>query len=401
MNNNVLILGAGRGQIDLIKAALKYGFNPIIASIPGNYPGLKMGVEWIDVDITNRDKVLSLAREKKIKGIAAACMDLGIPTLGYICDQMGLSGLSASAAERCNNKFLMKDAFIKHGVNTARYRKVRSEEELRNTVLEFGYPIIIKAVDLQGSRGINIVREEKDILAAYRNTMSETAESFCIVEEFIEGYEFGAQAFIAEGEVLFILPCGDISFCGRTNIPVGHYVPLNLGENVAQKVQQQAQLAIRAVGLNNCAVNIDLIERDGDIYVIELTGRIGANCLPQLTSIYYGIDIYKMILDMAVGKNPRAYFLENKQDLCACGYAKMLYSEKNGVLKKIIDNNRIDEDVEEIQFFVQPGCAINAFSNSRDCIGQIVVKGKSIQDCEMLIDKVISNIEIEIEDTYE
>lgn len=401
MDNNILILGAGRGQIDLIKAALRYGFNPIVASIPGDYPGLKMGVEWIDVDITDCDKVLLLAREKKIKGIAAACMDLGIPTLGYVCDQMGLSGLSSSAAECCNNKLLMKDALMKYGVNTARYRKVCSEEELRNTVLEFGCPIIIKAVDLQGSRGINIVREESDALAAYRDTMHETAESFCIVEEFIEGYEFGAQAFIAENEVLFILPCGDISFCSRTNIPVGHYVPLNLKENMLQEIQKQAKLAIQAVGLNNCAVNIDLIERGGKIYVIELTGRIGANCLPQLTSLYYGIDIYKMILDMAVGKNPSAYFRENKQNSCTCGYAKMLFSQKGGLLKKIDVHSSSAEGIEEIQFFVQPGCTINAFSNSKDCIGQVVVKGKSIQDCEMLIDKVISNIEIEIEDTYE
>lgn len=397
MKKNILVLGAGRGQVDLIEAATKYGLHPIVASIKGNYPGLKMGVEWFDADIRMPEEILALAKEKKIAGITTACLDYGVPSIGYVCDQMGLSGLTTVAAERCNNKLLMKDAFAKNGVNTARYKKICSENELYDVIAEIGCPIIIKSIDLQGSRGINIVWNEKDALAGYQRTMAETKESFCIVEEFIDGYEFGAQAFVAEGEVLFVLPCGDIVFSGNTNIPIGHYVPIDLDEGVRLEAERQVRAAIVAVGLNNCAVNVDLIYKDGKIYVIELTGRIGANCLPQLTSIYYGIDIYKMILDMAIGNNPKEYFLTHRRSPSA-GYARMLFSECDGVLKEIINHNCADGRIKKIQFFVKPGDRINAFSNSKDCIGEVVVTGDSFEECKELIDQVISNLEIRLEE---
>ena len=40
------------------------------------------------------------------------------------------------------------------------------------------------------------------------------------------------------------------------------------------------------MGLDNCAVNIDMILKDNKVYMIELTGRAGANCLPELVEIF-------------------------------------------------------------------------------------------------------------------
>lgn len=391
-----MVLGAGRGQVDLINAIHEYGYEPVVASITGNYPGLKMGFKTVDVDISNGEAVLKKAQEEQIDGIVTACMDLGVPALGYVCDHMGLNGLNARSAEICENKYLMKEAFMKAGVNTARFCRVSSREELITATNDLQYPLIIKAVDLQGSRGINIVQDSKDLIEAYENTMQETNEKFCIVEEFIEGKEFGAEAFVSNGEVLFVLPCGDETFRARTNIPVGHYTPLEMEGEMSQLVTEQSIKAIKAVGLDNCAVNIDLIYKDGKVYIIELTGRIGANCLPQLTSIYYGIDINKMIIDAALGNDVKTYFQENMKEPTAC-YARMLFSNTSGIVKTIDKSNINNENVEEITFFVSPGDEIAKFSNSKDCIGQVVVKGQTIPECKELLERVEKNLIVDLE----
>lgn len=392
----IMVLGAGRGQVDLINAILKYGYEPIIASIKGNYPGLNMGLDTVDVDISDSNAVLVKARELQIDAVVIACMDLGISSLGYVCDNMGLSGLSAQASKMCENKYLMKQAFIQEGVNTAKYEKVSSETELLQAAENLNYPLILKAVDLQGSRGINIVRDPNVLLDAYASTLSESKEEFCILEEFLEGDEFSVQAFIANGEVIFVLPCGDETFSDNANVPVGHYAPLNTSDQMNKLIFEQTKKAIKAVGLDNCAVNLDAIYKDETIYVIELTGRTGANCLPQLTSIYYGIDIYKMILDIALGKNPKQYFDENKKDPTPC-YARMIFSDKSGKLKKINNSNTVDENIVETTFFVSTGDKINQFCDSRDCIGQVVVKSGTMEKCKQLIDKVCNNIIVELE----
>ncbi len=393
----IMILGAGRGQVELIKASKKLGYETVVASIKGNYPGFKYADYISYVDITSKSDVLKSAKGYNIDAIATSCMDTAIATLGYVCDEYNLTGLNSLSAEISGDKLLMKNAFIENGVNTAKYLKINSEKELEEVVNKLQLPLIVKAVDLQGSRGINIVNTIDELSQAYKRTMAETSKDFCIIEEFIDGYEFGAQAFVSNGEVLYVLPSGDITYTGVTKVPVGHYMPLELENDINNQIEENVKKAIKAVGLDNCAVNVDMIIKDGKIYIIELTGRVGANCLAELSSIYYGVDVYTMIALTAMGEDVKKYFLENKKSPTAC-YAKMLMSDKTGVIKSIKNNNSPNPDIAEVTFFVKEGDIVNKFTNSRDCIGQIIVKGKDISTCEKLIDEVIANLEIEIEE---
>ena len=84
----VMILGAGRGQIDLIKAAKLYGYHTIVASIDGNYPGFQYADECCYVDISDPKAVLKEAERLKIDAITTACLDTGVPALGFVCDNM-------------------------------------------------------------------------------------------------------------------------------------------------------------------------------------------------------------------------------------------------------------------------------------------------------------------------
>lgn len=400
MKKKIMVLGAGRGQVDLIKAIKSYGYYSIVASIEGNYPGFNYADECCYVDISNPEAVYEKAKELKIDAITTACIDTGISALGYVCEELGLSGLSKKAAKLSGDKLLMKDAFMRNGVNTARYKKISSAEELDSILEELNLPLIIKAVDLQGSRGINIVHTKEEIVPCFNDTMKETRKDFCIIEEYIEGYEFGAEAFVYNNKVLYVLPCGEITYLSKTNIPVGHYAPLEVDKSIVNSIYCEATKAINATGLNNCAVNIDMILKDNKVYIIELTGRVGANCLPQISSIYYGIDVYKLIVETALGNDPTSYYESEKKSPTPC-YAKMLYSEKYGVLSEIINNNQKDERIYEISYFVKPGDLIRKFTNSRDCIGEIIVKGNSINECESLIESIINNISFVLKEKNE
>lgn len=392
----VMVLGAGRGQVDLIKAVKNYGNYAIVASIQGNYPGLDLADECCYVDISDPEAVLREAKKLEIDAIITACLDTGISALGYVCEELGLSGLSKEAARLSGDKLLMKTAFMEHGVNTAKYKKVYSVDDLESVSTELEYPLIVKAVDLQGSRGINIVHSKPELEKGFEDTMRETNKDFCIVEEFIEGYEFGAQAFVINHKVLYVLPCGDITYLSKTNIPVGHYAPLELDEDLKNSIYEEAVKAIEALRLNNCAVNIDMILKDNKVYLIELTGRVGANCLPQLSSIYYGIDVYKLIIEAALGNDPTDYYEKTKKPPTPC-YAKMLYTEQDGKLKEIHNHNEDNDNLYETTYFVNPGDLIRKFTNSRDCIGQVVVKGNSLDECKEYIEEVIENIEFVLE----
>ncbi len=392
----LMILGASYSQLPLIRTAKAMGIKTIVASLPGNYIGLDEADEKCFVDISNPVEVLTAARKHQIDGIVTCCMDTGIKALGYVCENLGISGLSEEAARLSSDKALMKTAFENHGVNTAKFRKIANSVELEKALTELELPVIVKAVDLQGSRGIYIARNQEQVNSGFSKTMEETRADFCIVEEFIDGYEFGAQSYIQDGELLYVLPHGDKTYQSNTAVPIGHHMPLIDNESVIEQAVTQVKLAIEALGLNNCAVNVDLIVKDGKVYVIELTGRIGATCLPDLVNIYYGIDIYRMLIMTAIGESPKELFESRKKVQIPC-IAQLLVSEQSGIVKNILNKNQPNEDIIDISFNIKTGSKINKFTNGNDRIGQVIVKGDSLEECTVLLENIIENITIELE----
>lgn len=392
----LMVLGAGFPQARLLDAAKRLGCRTVVCSIPGDYPGFSHADEIAYYDISSPEQVLQAAREFQVDGIATCCLDTGVRALGYACEALGFPGLTEAAAVRSADKWQMKKAFAEAGVNTAPFRQVTSRSELEQALDELSLPAVVKAVDLQGSKGVYICRTREQALAAFDEAMALTRAGYLVVEEFIEGYELGAQAFVYQGQILFILPHGDNTYMSKTAVPIGHYVPLDAPDSVAIAAVTESEKAIRALGLDNCAVNIDLLERDGKVYVIELTGRAGATCLPELVSLWYGVDYYEMIAAMAIGEDPRRIF-EARSGKHTANASRMLLSETTGTVRRIGNPFRTGGDIYDLSLLIREGDRVNRFTNAKDRIGQVIVTGETLGDCLARIDEVLSRLEIEVE----
>ncbi len=392
----LMILGAGFPQARLLTAAKQLGYKTVVCSIPGDYPGFQYADEIAYTDISDPEAVLEAAKKFEVNGVATCCLDTGVRALGYTCEKLGLTGLSEKAAILSADKWQMKNAFLDAGVNTAKCRKVTDESALKAALEELELPVVVKAVDLQGSKGVYICPTKEAACESFTRAMELTRRDFCIVEEYIQGNELGAQAFVYQGEIVFVLPHGDNTYMSKTAVPIGHYVPVDAPQTVIDAAVEQSKKAIRALGLDNCAVNIDLIERGGKIYVIELTGRAGATCLPELVSIYYGLDYYKMIAAMAMGDDPLALF-NAREGKNVANASRMLLSEVSGTVKRIENTVTMDEHVYDLSLIIREGDRINKFTNAKDRIGQVIVSGDSLPACLERIDEILSQIKIEVE----
>lgn len=387
----LLINGAGRGNLGLIKAAKKLGAYTIVTGQAG--PCLALADKtYPEVHPGHPDEVLEVAQKEHIDGAAITCNDMGLASVGRCCDVLHLQGLSEEVAMCAANKLLMKEKLVSAGVRTARFKLIHSLGELKEVSNELEFPVIVKATDLQGSRGICIVRQANKLQSAYDEVMALTHKDFCIVEEFIEGTEFGAQAFVYHGEVLFVLPHGDETIMCKTAVPVGHYMPYTMSDALAADVDEQARKSILALGLDNCAVNIDFISRGDKAYIIELTGRGGANGLTDITGEYFGINYYEMIAVTALGGDPRLVF-EKRLVTPRASISKMLTSDKSGIAKNVSVPMLNDT---EITMFIEVGSEVRAFTNSNDDIGQIVVWGKDLEECNCKIGTAEKTLNVEL-----
>ena len=387
----LLLQGASRGNLGFVKTAKQHGVNIIMTGLGGDFPCNPYADKFCKADISDPDAVLKVAQEEKVDGAIICCSDTGLQAVGRCNDVLGLAGITEKAATESANKLLMKEKLLAAGVQTAKFLKVSNEGELEKVITEIGFPMIVKATDLQGSRGINIVREESNLLQAYRDTMSSTKKDYCIIEQFIEGKEFGAQAFVYKGEVLFVLPHGDETIMCKTAVPIGHYMPYEISDDLHDDTIKQVTNSIKALGINNCAVNVDLIEKDGKAFIIELTGRVGANCLPELTSNYFGINYYEMILVTCLGESPLPIWKKRKAP-CAT-LARMVKSEKSGICEDVVVPDNLDA---QIHMFIHKGSEVRAFTNSNDAIGEVIVRGSNMEECESKMAEVLKEIIIKL-----
>lgn len=389
----ILILGAGIYQVPLIKAAQKLGIYTIVASIAGDYPGFEIADKVYYENTTDYQKILNIARLEHIDGIITAGTDVAVITIGKVCDALGLSGLSFSAAEIATDKLLMKEKYEQFGVRTARYRKVNFDDaSYKQLIANLALPLMFKSVDSSGSRGIVKVNDPDEFDAARETVLQNTRSDYFIVEEFIEGEEYGAQAFVSGGEVKFILPHGDYVFEGDTGVPIGHFAPYSMSSESAEDTKVQLRLAIKAMGLDNCAINADFIMKNDKAYVLEIGGRSGATCLAELVSIYYGYDYYEKIILTALGEDvdftPLSHEVPNA--------SRLLMSDKDGTIISQKNLNPDNNNIVDVQFDYEIGAKVHKFRVGPHRIGHIITKGKTLEDAVKTLDKAMNNIKIEV-----
>ncbi len=390
----IMILGAGIYQVPLIKTAKRLGVYTIVVSIPGHYPGFAIADKVYYENTTDYEKVLEIAKEEQIDGIVTAGTDVAVITIGKVCDEMGLCGLSFEAAQIAANKLLMKTKYEEYGVRTAKFREIPLDvSDVAERVKGLSFPLIFKSVDSSGSRGIVRVDSEAGFDGALANVKANTRSDYFIVEEFIEGEEFGAQAFVYHGKLVFIIPHGDYVFHGDTGVPIGHFAPYDLSEEIIEDAKEQLAGAVKAMGLDNCAINADFILKDGKTYVLELGGRSGATCLAELVSIYYGFDYYEKILRTALGED--VVFECDRQK--TPNASMLLMSEKDGHIKSQTNENEENPDIYEIQFDYQPGDEVHKFHVGPHRIGHVVTKGETLDAAVKTLHAALDQIHIVVD----
>ena len=396
----ILILGAGVYQFPLIETAKRLGLYTIVASIPGNYPGFDLADKVYYENTTDVDKILRIAREEKIDGIVTAGTDVAVITIGRVCDELGLTGLSHEAAEIATDKLLMKTCYESFGVRTAKFRRISFDDpDYTRKLEELSPPLIFKSVDSSGSRGVVRVDSPEEYDAAKDTVFDNTRSDYFIVEEFIEGEEFGAQAFVRKGNIEFILPHGDYVFKGDTGVPIGHFAPYDLSAESLKDTEHQLSLAVEAMKLDDCAINADFIKKDGKTYVLELGGRSGATCLAELVSIYYGYDYYEKILLTSLGEDVdfRAFDGSDPQNFRGVPNASMLLtSDRDGTLISQKNNNNDDPNIVDIKFDHVPGDKVHKFHVGPHRIGHVITKGDTLDDAVAALERALGNVRIEV-----
>ncbi len=386
-----MVLGAGVMQLPLIKKIREMGHFALVVGIKGNYPGLQFANQAEFVDFNDADKVVELGRKEKIDAVWTCGLDMPVKTMSIVSERLGLPGISASAGEVVSDKMKMKECFMKGGVRTARFIIAKTLAEGKKAFEELNKPVMFKMVDGQGSTGIVKVCRENEIEHAYECIQSHTKCDYYIVEEFISGEKIGIEAFVQNGKLKMVMPNGEYVFHGITGVPLGHYVPYG-DQSLYDACRKQLEILVKSLKLGTCALNIDAIVHNEEIYILEIGARCGATMLAETVSIFYGFDYYEKMILAALGEE-----IDLTPQPGGCPNATMtLMSDRDGTIVFQENRNPPDSNIITVQFDKEQGSPVRKFSCGIDRIGHVIVKGKTLEQVQNLLQKTIKNIVIDI-----
>ena len=364
----LLILGASIYQVPLIRAARRMGLYTIVSTIPGRYPGLALADRACYVDTTDAEGILKIAREERISGICTGGTDVAVRTIGRVCEELSLPGLSAAAAAMVTDKYLMKERLVRSGVRTAPFIRVGSAEEAARAYEQLGPRIMLKIVDSSGSRGVRQALSMDEARTLFSELITLTRRPYILAEQYISGREIGVDLVVTGGQIHMLTPHGKlVCMNGGTGVPAGHYLPFEAPREVKERIGREAEAAVRALELDECAVNMDVfLDEDGRPWIIEVGGRSGATGIPEIMSLYYDTDYYGIIIRLALGE--RAKLPDRSRDICCA--SRLIFSERDGVLREI---RLPQEDWCSASVEARPGEKVLRFTNGTRRLGQMLI----------------------------
>ena len=389
----ILILGAGVYQVPLIRKCKELGYETIVASVPGNYPGFACADKVYYESTVDKEAILKLAKEEGICAILTTGTDVAVSTIGYVCDELGLTGVSSESALWATDKLLMKEKLSYSGVRTADFCRVSSLEEAKSAFERMGAPLMFKCVDMSGSRGIIKVENESEVDSAFQYAMgSAKRKDYIIVERFLEGYEIGVDGYVGDGEGdVFIAPHDKlVHYNGATSVPIGHKFPFVSSDRVRADVECQIKRAVEGLNFKHVFFNADVMICGNESYIIEIGARCGATCIPELISLHYDVDYYGMMVKNSLGQK-----IEIPQNPSCASIGQLIMAEQTGLIEEL----RVDEmgsGVDDVVFDYGVGDYVEKFRVGPDRIGHIIVCGKDVDEAQSIMDEAKKHIHITI-----
>ena len=385
------MLGGSIYQTYAIKEAVKLGYYVITCDyLPGN-PGHKFAHEYHNVSTTDKEAVLTLARELKVDGVVAYASDPAAPTAAYVCEKLGLPTSPFRSVEILSKKHLFRKYLADNGFNVPKANSYTRFEEAEQDLKNFHLPVMVKPVDSSGSKGVNKLTDPAQLKAFFEDALSYSRDKIVLIEEFIvkNGPQISGDAFSVDGKLVFHC-LGNEFYSTKVDkdfAPLGECWPTVMPQEVIDTLAEDLQRLITSLGMRSNAYNVEAIYgTDGKVYILELGARSGGSLIPQVTALATGVDMVPYVIKAAMGEDcsdlkmaPVKGFWSNY----------MAHSNETGLYDGIeYDKEFGEKHLVDYVTDTQLGDPVHKYRDAQDCVGELILKYGSQKEMFEIIENM-------------
>lgn len=299
-----LVLAGGYPQIALIRELKKRGIVTVLADwyekpVAREHADIFYQVSTLDVEGITR-----VALQEQVDFLITACTDQALLTVAKVSEELGLPCyIDYQTALNVTNKSYMKKVFAQHQVPTAQFVVMGQLDE--KAISHLRYPLIVKPVDCNSSKGVKKVRDLVELKAAFRDAVAMSRTKTAIIEEFVTGEEISVDVYVENGtaHVLCVSNSEKIAADDKFVIFRAKY-PAVASETILEQIRDTAQKIADAFGLKDSPMLIQLITDGERVYVLEFSARTGGCVKYQLVKRVSGFDVIKAVVDLTLGIKP-------------------------------------------------------------------------------------------------
>lgn len=375
----VLLLGGSHFQVPSVKTAKSLGYYTITCDYLPDNPGHKYADEYYNVSTTDKEAVLKLAQKLNIDGIVCYASDPAAPTAAYVAEKLGLPTSPYESVEILANKDKFRKFLKENHFHVPRAEGYSYEEKEKAfwEIADFHFPVMIKPVDSSGSKGVSKIDSPQEIENAIEEAMRYSRSKRFIAEEYVEkyGYQIAGDGFSVDGQLVFRCFANEHFDGNGINpyVPVGESWPYNMPERIHTKIHNEIQRALTLLHMKTQAYNFDIrIDKEENVYLMEIGPRNGGNLIPQVTRYATGMDMVSYTIKAAMGEDCSGLHMEKP-----VGYWSnyMVHSSKAGILKEVRFHENFKKDnLVELEMLFQPGDRVEAFTGSNGTLGTMILK---------------------------
>ena len=393
MKEKLLMIGAGEAQAEGIRRAKLSGFHVIAIDGNPDAPGLALADEGYPIDIKDLTALMQLAIKSKIQFVTSVSCEVCLPIVGALNDGLGLPGISKGIAERMTNKGEMRKLYEKNGIYCPRFYILTDISELATAFEHTGFPCVLKPVDSAGSQGVCYLNSADNSLSAFRDAQAFSKAGQIIIEEFIPGAEISFEGFVIDSE----LHCLTLSDKIRTPPPhlldIEVIFPSSITDPLYTEVTTLASKAVKALGINNVPIHMELILSERGPVIVEVAARgPGFRVYTDLIPFVTGVYPLQIQLDLLRGKST----IPKPAIPGRAAVIKFLSGHK-GIMKEVAGVPADSPAKHEVRIYKKPGDQVNNLTSGRDRIGHIIVLDENREEAIAIAERIAGQIELKIE----
>ncbi|MGV9480180.1 carbamoyl-phosphate synthase large subunit, partial [Gordonia aichiensis] len=215
-----------------------------------------------------------------------------------------LIGADFDAIQRGEDRQMFKDIVAKVGGESARSRVCHTMEEVRETVAELGYPVVVRPSFTMGGLGSGMAYDSDDLDRIAGGGLAASPTANVLIEESILGWKEYELELMRDNRDNVVVVCS-IENLDPVGVHTGDSITvapaMTLTDREYQKMRDLSIAILREVGVDTGGCNIQFAQdpRDGRLIVIEMNPRVSRSS--ALASKATGFPIAKIAAKLAIG----------------------------------------------------------------------------------------------------